>query len=123
MTSDVATPPGPRPGRPPARRRGLLVRLLLWIAVLVLTVAFGLAGLVAWMWLRADVSTVGKLGFANQLRIPPLLEPRTDASGRKVFDLRCRPAAASCCPAGTPRPGAPTAPTSARPCAPPAATT
>ncbi len=29
-----------------------------------------------------------ELSFANPLNIPPLLEPRIDADGRKVFDLR-----------------------------------
>jgi hypothetical protein len=35
----------------------------------------------------ARVSTVGELEFANELRIPPLAEPRVGADGRKVFDL------------------------------------
>ena len=25
--------------------------------------------------------------FANQLKIPPLLQPRVDGTGRKIFDL------------------------------------
>jgi blue copper oxidase len=102
MTTDVATPPGLRPGRPSARRRRLL-RLLLWIAVLVLTVAFGLAGFLGWMWSRADTSTVGQLGFANSLKIPPLLQPRTDAAGRKTFDLRLQAGTSTFLP-GTPTP-------------------
>jgi blue copper oxidase len=88
MTTDVATPSGLRPGRPPARRRRLLVRLLLWAAVLVLVGALGVAAFTAWTWSRADMSNVGELGFANRLKIPPLLEPRVDGAGRKVFDLR-----------------------------------
>jgi hypothetical protein len=46
----------------------------------------GLAGLAAWFWSQADLSNVGQLGFANQLKIPPLAEPRLDDAGRKVFD-------------------------------------
>jgi FtsP/CotA-like multicopper oxidase with cupredoxin domain len=30
---------------------------------------------------------VGELSFSHRLRIPPLLEPRPDGSGRRVFDL------------------------------------
>jgi FtsP/CotA-like multicopper oxidase with cupredoxin domain len=41
----------------------------------------------AWQYTRADIHTVGDLDFANPLRIPPVLEPDTDAQGRKVFDL------------------------------------
>jgi FtsP/CotA-like multicopper oxidase with cupredoxin domain len=88
MTTDAATRSGRLPSRPPARRRGLLVRLLLWAAVLLLLGLLGLAGFVAWLWWRAEMSNVGHLGFANQLKIPPLLEPRVDGAGRKLFDLR-----------------------------------
>jgi len=38
------------------------------------------------------MSNVGQLGFVNQLKIPPLLEPRLDGAGRKVFDLRLQQA-------------------------------
>lgn len=38
--------------------------------------------------LGGGTSTVGTLDFARELRIPPLLEPRTDGAGRKVFDLQ-----------------------------------
>jgi suppressor of ftsI len=88
MTTDVVTASRPRPGRPPVRRRRLLVRLLLWAAALVLLAVLGLAGFAAWMWWRTDMSNVGQLRFHNELRIPPLLEPRMDGAGRKVFDLR-----------------------------------
>ena len=75
------------PGR--VRSRRLLLRRLLGGAVAVVLVGvLGLAGLAAWFWSRADVNTVGELGFTNRLEIPPLLEPGTDRSGRKVFDLR-----------------------------------
>jgi blue copper oxidase len=85
MTSDLATPPA-RPGRPPTRRR--LLRLLLWIVAVGLAGALSLAGLAAWVWSRADMSNVGQLRFQNELQIPPLLEPRLDGAGRKIFDLR-----------------------------------
>jgi blue copper oxidase len=108
MNSDTRTqppsgpggPPGPhRPGPatpgsaagPPRRRRRLFVRLLVAVVALGLTGVLGLVGLAAWLWSRADTSTVGQLGFANQLKIPPLLEPREDPAGRKVFDLRLQP--------------------------------
>jgi FtsP/CotA-like multicopper oxidase with cupredoxin domain len=56
-----------------------------------LLVVLGLAGLVAWLYSGADSSNVGQLSFANQLKIPPLLQPRVDAAGRKVFELRLQP--------------------------------
>ena len=39
---------------------------------------------------RAAVSTVGELGFENELRIPPLVEPRLGAERRKVFELELK---------------------------------
>jgi blue copper oxidase len=75
--------------RPPVRRRRrILVRILVGAAVLGLTVVLGLAAITAWLWSRADVSTVGQLSFNNPLKIPPLLAPRVDSTGRKVFELR-----------------------------------
>jgi FtsP/CotA-like multicopper oxidase with cupredoxin domain len=64
-----------------------LRRLILWggAAALTTTVVFVAVG--AWQYTRADINTVGDLDFANPLRIPPVLEPDTDAQGRKVFDL------------------------------------
>ena len=37
---------------------------------------------------RARTSNVGDLGFANELSIPPLVEPTVEQDGTKVFDLR-----------------------------------
>jgi blue copper oxidase len=88
MTTDFAASSTMPPGRPVRRRRRLLVRLLLWALTLGLVAVVGLAGLVAWLWSQADSSNVGQLRFQNALRIPPLLEPRVDGTGRKVFDLR-----------------------------------
>jgi blue copper oxidase len=88
MTSNVPTAATMPPDRPVRRRRRLLVRLLLWTLVVGLAGMLGLAGLAAWLWSQSEMSNVGQLGFANQLKIPPLLEPRTDGTGGKVFDLR-----------------------------------
>ena len=87
MTTDSATTPT-RPGRPPVRRRRLLLRPVAWVVAVGTAGVLVAAGLAAWVWSRADMSNVGQLGFANRLKIPPLLEPRTDGAGRKVFDLR-----------------------------------
>jgi len=91
MNTDSATSPAMLPGRPGRRRRRrrpLLVRILVAVLALGLVGVLGLAGLAAWLWSRADTSNVGELGFANQLHIPPVLEPRVDGAGRKVFDVR-----------------------------------
>jgi FtsP/CotA-like multicopper oxidase with cupredoxin domain len=97
MTTDTATPPtGSR------RPRRLLLRLLAGTVALFLLLVLGLVGLVAVLYSRAEVSSAGRLGFANRLAIPPLLTPSLDRAGRKVFDLRLQ--------AGTSRllPGRPT---------------
>jgi hypothetical protein len=88
MTSDVPASATMPPDRPVRRRRRLLVRLLRWTLAVGLAGVLSLAGLAAWFWSQADTSNVGQLGFRNELKIPPLLQPRTDDTGRKVFDLR-----------------------------------
>jgi blue copper oxidase len=61
-------------------------RLLRWtLATLVLSATVVVASACT-LYSRADVNTVGELGFENELAIPPLLEPRAE-DGRKVFDL------------------------------------
>ena len=68
-------------------RRRWLRRLLLLgggTAALLGVVTFTVG---AWLFSRADVSTVGKLDFANPLQIPPVLEPDVSADGAKVFRL------------------------------------
>ena len=42
---------------------------------------------------------MGRLGFAQPLKIPPLAEPRLDHDGRKVFDLRLQPGTTELTPA------------------------
>ncbi|MGH3056747.1 MAG: multicopper oxidase family protein [Gaiellaceae bacterium] len=64
--------------------RRALVSLLAVAALALVGVAAGLGVLYA----SADTSTVGELEFANELRIPPLLEGQADGDGAKVFDLR-----------------------------------
>jgi FtsP/CotA-like multicopper oxidase with cupredoxin domain len=61
--------------------------------VLVLGVlgVIGTAGMLAVAYARADTSNVGRLGFTQPLKIPPLAQPHLDADGRKVFDLRLQP--------------------------------
>jgi blue copper oxidase len=64
-------------------RRRLLARITAAAAVVVVVaVAIGVR-----LYAGAVVDTVGDVDFTNRLRIPPVLEPTTDASGRKVFDL------------------------------------
>jgi FtsP/CotA-like multicopper oxidase with cupredoxin domain len=65
-----------------------LKRILLWSLAVVVFAALALTVGTYALYARADVSTVGKLDFATALRIPPLLEPRVDGDGRKVFGLR-----------------------------------
>jgi blue copper oxidase len=84
MRTDVQTPAS----APAPPRRHPLVRALVVLLVLGLVAVVALAGIVALVWFRADTSTVGTLDFANQLKIPPLQQPRTDPNGTKIFDLR-----------------------------------
>jgi FtsP/CotA-like multicopper oxidase with cupredoxin domain len=64
--------------------RRALVSFLVVVALAVAGVGAGLGVLYA----RADTSTVGELDFANELRIPPLLEGEADGDSEQVFDLR-----------------------------------
>ncbi|HZD38697.1 MAG TPA: multicopper oxidase domain-containing protein [Actinomycetes bacterium] len=84
MRTDIQIPASP----PAPPRRRPLVRALIVLLVLGLVAVVTLAGIVAMVWFRADVSNVGRLDFANRLQIPPLQEPRTDAGGTKVLALR-----------------------------------
>ena len=64
------------------RRALLAVTAIAVLAVL----AAAVVSLAVYRGARTD--TTGTLAFERPLRIPPLLEPRSDAGGRKVFDLR-----------------------------------
>ncbi|MGW6454926.1 multicopper oxidase family protein [Streptomyces sp. NPDC055078] len=74
----------PRPRRRRVTRRGLLKAALIGVP----SVAALAGGGYGWMWLTADVNTVGQVRFANRLAIPPLAASRRDGSGRRVFGLR-----------------------------------
>jgi FtsP/CotA-like multicopper oxidase with cupredoxin domain len=63
--------------------RRVIVRSLIGLVVLVA----GALGAAAWHYHVSQTSNVGMLAFANELRVPPLLQPRVDSGGRKVFDL------------------------------------
>ncbi|MDP2710621.1 MAG: multicopper oxidase domain-containing protein [Solirubrobacteraceae bacterium] len=60
------------------------------VALAAATLLVGAAAVAGVVWSAADVDTVGRHRFEQELRIPPLLAPRTDAAGRKVFDLDLR---------------------------------
>jgi blue copper oxidase len=87
MSTQIPTQNPPAPS-PPRHRRHPLVRVLIALLVVGLVAVVGLAGVFGLVWSRADTSNVDKLDFANQLKVPPLLQPRVDAGGTKVFDLR-----------------------------------
>jgi FtsP/CotA-like multicopper oxidase with cupredoxin domain len=67
------------------RRR--LKRWLLVAGGVLAVVVLAIAAVVVVAYTSADATNVGRLRFANELRIPPLLEPRTDQEGTKVFQL------------------------------------
>jgi FtsP/CotA-like multicopper oxidase with cupredoxin domain len=62
-------------------------RVLKWLAIAAGATIVALGAAAFLLYRGADVSTVGELGFANELKIPPVLEPRTDPEGRRVFDI------------------------------------
>lgn len=61
-------------------------RVILGILAVLALVVVALAASACTLYSRADVNTVGELGFENELAIPPLLEPQ-ETGGRKIFDL------------------------------------
>ena len=67
---------------PTTRKRRTLIGLTLAGIVVA-----GLIGCGVSIWSESGRSTVGQLGFENELRIPPLAEPTVDEPGRKAFDL------------------------------------
>jgi FtsP/CotA-like multicopper oxidase with cupredoxin domain len=60
-----------------------------------------IVGVLAVMWVTAPQGNVGELRFANALRIPPLLDPRADGRGRKLFDLTLQAGRAELLPGTT----------------------
>ena len=49
---------------------------------------------------QSPESNVGDLDFTTPLQIPPLLDPATDADGRKVYDLTLQTGQTRIVPAG-----------------------
>jgi FtsP/CotA-like multicopper oxidase with cupredoxin domain len=62
-------------------------RIVLSVLGLALVVFLAAASGFVFLYSRADASTVGEFDFETELKIPPILQPRTDGAGRKVFDL------------------------------------
>ncbi|MEU9672336.1 MULTISPECIES: hypothetical protein [Streptomyces] len=73
-------------GKTRGRRR--LGRVLITLTVVVGVLAAGIGGSFAWLWASADLSTVGKVRFGNELAVPPLAPSTVDKDGTRVFDLR-----------------------------------
>jgi blue copper oxidase len=70
-----------------SRGRRLLTCGLITSASILIVLVCVIGGAGAWFFNQARQSNVGELSFATELAIPPLLEPRVDDQGRKVFDL------------------------------------
>lgn len=63
------------------------MRILGWTVAAVAVLVAGLVGIGAWLYARADVSTVGDLSFENELRIPELDGGRRGDDGVVRFEL------------------------------------
>ncbi len=76
----------------PTRRRARRVFRKLLLLVLVITVPLVVAVVITFTvaYNDADHTNVGQLSFDNPVAVPPVLEPRVDADGRKHFDLDLR---------------------------------
>jgi FtsP/CotA-like multicopper oxidase with cupredoxin domain len=61
-------------------------RALVWSMAVVVLAVIALAATGGTLYATARTTTVGELGFENELKIPPLLEPREE-DGRKLFEL------------------------------------
>jgi FtsP/CotA-like multicopper oxidase with cupredoxin domain len=76
---------------PTRRRLRRVLRKVLLVAVVVTVPLAGFFGTVFVIAYRdAAHGNAGQLAFANPLAVPPVLEPRVDAAGRKHFDLDLR---------------------------------
>ncbi|XVQ14916.1 multicopper oxidase family protein [Spirillospora sp. CA-255316] len=64
--------------------------VLRWSGATGLVTAVPAAGVGGWFYTRARRSNVGRLSFANRLRIPPLLVPERTERGEKRFRLRAQ---------------------------------
>ncbi|GAB3497135.1 multicopper oxidase family protein [Nocardiopsis coralliicola] len=77
------------PPVPPRRRpkRGIARRLAVWISLVTAVLLTACAGIAAVVYTSAHTSTADSLEFATPLAVPPVLEPTTDAEGRKRFPM------------------------------------
>jgi suppressor of ftsI len=64
----------------------MIKHVFLWSVAIVALATIALVATGCALYFGARTSTVGKLGFANELAIPALLQPRQE-HGRKVFEL------------------------------------
>jgi blue copper oxidase len=78
----MALPPPVAP-----RRRRRWRRVVAWTGAGVVALIAVAAGIFAWVYSGADVSTAGKLEFENRLRIPDLLEGERGGDGVVRFEL------------------------------------
>ncbi|GGX38215.1 multicopper oxidase family protein [Streptomyces fructofermentans] len=65
-------------------------RVLIVLGCAAAVVVASVGALVTWLWTGADVSTVGKEPFVNEMAVPPLAPSRVEKDGTRVFDLRMR---------------------------------
>lgn len=65
-------------------------RILLILGGILLTVALVVGGGMTWIYTTADVSTVGKVEFRQELSVPPLADSTVEADGTRVFQLDMR---------------------------------
>ncbi|WP_206314312.1 multicopper oxidase family protein [Streptomyces coryli] len=72
------------------RGRRRLKRILIILGVVIAVLIGGLAGTVAWLYARAEVSTVGEVDFAQRLSVPAEAKSRVAKDGTRVFDLDMR---------------------------------
>ncbi|MBF6415024.1 multicopper oxidase family protein [Nocardia cyriacigeorgica] len=70
------------------RRSRTVRRLTITVVSALLVAAVAISVGVTLVYQRADVSTVGRVDFADELPIPPLADSRIEADGTRVFDLR-----------------------------------
>ncbi|WP_329118499.1 multicopper oxidase family protein [Streptomyces sp. NBC_01465] len=70
------------------RGRSRLKRVLIVLGSVVGVLAVVIGGGFAWLWTGADISTVGKVSFSQEMKVPPLAESTVTKDGTRVFDLR-----------------------------------
>ncbi|MGP3980548.1 multicopper oxidase family protein [Streptomyces sp. KR80] len=70
---------------------GRLKRILIALTLAIVAVPATAVGAGVWLYAAADVSTVGRVEFANPLAVPPLADSTVDKDGTRVFDLEMQP--------------------------------